>query len=454
MSKSNQQRRARRKHERAARERHAAQHHAAHAAAAPPPPEDLPVPELVSRAVHAAGGAHPDLAEVVVEDWASRLAARASERGRVDRELLNQGEQLLSVLWGQAFWRPADLVRLTRRRLKPAHVALAVALIAAEARRYSPAAFDRRWTDQLREIEAVVRWERDEAWLDEAAAELRLDRFSALACLLELLGMWSTAPVLTQVGPVPGRSAAPRPSLTEPVAGEPKLLARIRALLAKAESTEYPEEAEAFTAKAQELMTRHSIDEALLAARSGRADAPGACRIGIDSPYENAKALLLDAVAQANRARSVWDKQNGFCTVVGFESDLDAVELLFTSLLVQAVAAMNSSEVQRSGRSRSFRQSFLVAYASRIRERLTAATAKATAEATVPVADAEVTADPGELLPVLAAREEAVEEQTAVLFPRTTTGRAIRATDWEGWQQGQAAADRARLHGHDPALDG
>jgi hypothetical protein len=38
----------------------------------------------------------------------------------------------------------------------------------------------------------------------------------------------------------------------------------VRALLAKAESTTYPEEADALTAKAQELMARHSIDRAML----------------------------------------------------------------------------------------------------------------------------------------------------------------------------------------------
>ena len=35
-----------------------------------------------------------------------------------------------------------------------------------------------------------------------------------------------------------------------------KVLGRVRALLAKAESTTFPEEAEALTAKAQELMAR------------------------------------------------------------------------------------------------------------------------------------------------------------------------------------------------------
>ena len=39
-----------------------------------------------------------------------------------------------------------------------------------------------------------------------------------------------------------------------------KKLSRVRALLAKAESSSFPEEAEALSAKAQELMTRHALD--------------------------------------------------------------------------------------------------------------------------------------------------------------------------------------------------
>ena len=37
------------------------------------------------------------------------------------------------------------------------------------------------------------------------------------------------------------------------------MLERVRALLAKAESTTFPEEADALTAKAQQLMTRHAL---------------------------------------------------------------------------------------------------------------------------------------------------------------------------------------------------
>ena len=60
--------------------------------------------------------------------------------------------------------------------------------------------------------------------------------------------------------------------------------------------------------------------------------------------------------------------------MVGFAGDVEAVELLFTSLLVQATAAMMraGSRTGRNGRSRtrSFRQSFLHAYAVRIGQRL------------------------------------------------------------------------------------
>ncbi|CAM5363643.1 hypothetical protein SBADM41S_08730 [Streptomyces badius] len=142
------------------------------------------------------------------------------------------------------------------------------------------------------------------------------------------------------------------------------MLGRIRALLAKAEATGFPEEAEALSAKAK-LMARHSVDEALLAAGRPSPETPGACRIGVEPPYEQAKAVLLDAVAAANHCRGL--EPLGFSTVVGFETDLEAVELLYTSLLVQATTAMTKAEAaeRAAGRKRTktFRQSFLAAYA-------------------------------------------------------------------------------------------
>src|SRR3974377_713718 len=68
-------------------------------------------------------------------------------------------------------------------------------------------------------------------------------------------------------------------------------------------------------------------------------------------------------------------------TVVGFPSDLDAVELLYTSLLVQANTAMLREGAKKDAygrsRTRAFRQSFLVAYAYRIGVRLSPGTVHA-----------------------------------------------------------------------------
>ncbi|WP_141247300.1 DUF2786 domain-containing protein, partial [Streptomyces albidoflavus] len=230
-------------------------------------------------------------------------------------------------------------------------------------------------------------------------------------------------------------------------APENRMLGRIRALLAKAEATGYPPEAEALTAKAQELMARHSVDEAQLSAgRAGGADAPGARRISVDPPYETAKAILLDAVARANRCQAVWNEELAFSTVVGHEADLEPAELLYTSLLVQAATAMSRAEAaQRAGgrkRTKTFRQSFMLAYAHRLGDRL-AETARAATE-TLAAAD---------LFPVLAGRDLAVTEETRRLFPRTTTTRVRGADDRAGWDDGIRAADLAGVDGHRGRID-
>ncbi|NEB84814.1 DUF2786 domain-containing protein, partial [Streptomyces anulatus] len=227
------------------------------------------------------------------------------------------------------------------------------------------------------------RWRRQLAELPAPVPRNRPDRFRYAGDLLELYRLLLRLPAIEPVGPPPGAAAdrLHRP----PAADEPRMLTRIRALLAKAEATGFPEEAEALTAKAQELMARHSIDEALLAARTHSRETPGACRIGVEPPYESARAILLDAVASANRCRAVWNDDLGFTTVVGFEPDLEAVELLFTSLLVQGTAAMTRAEAgQRAGgrkRTKTFRQAFWMGYAQRLGRRLADGAERATAAA-------------------------------------------------------------------------
>lgn len=370
-------------------------------------------PSTVERAFEAALYADSDAA---LDTGASLLAADPAS----DAELARRGEEFVAQAWRRG-WQPADAVRIVRRDLDDVHVRLVSALILEEAGR------DRRprgprWAAQLEE-------------LGDAGAP-RTDRFSYATALLQLYRLLLRLPAiepLDSLGPpdAPRHATAPQDS---------RMLTRIRALLAKAEATGFPEEAEALSAKAQELMARHSIDEALLAARTHAKDAPGACRMGVEPPYETAKAVLLDAVAGANRCRAVWNESLGFSTVVGFEPDLEAVELLYTSLLVQATAAMTKAEAaQRAGgrkRTKTFRQSFLAAYAHRIGDRLATAAEGAEGQA----ASAE-----GELLPVLVARDVAVTDHMERMFPDTVTTRLRGVSDAAGWQEGAAAADRAQV---------
>ncbi|RPK77959.1 hypothetical protein EES45_19175 [Streptomyces sp. ADI97-07] len=366
---------------------------------------------------------------------ASLLAADPS----ADEELHRRGEEFVRRAWSRG-WQPADVVRIVRRELDATGAALASALITAETARYGR--LPPRWADQLDALPAPE-------------PRNRPDRFTYASALLELYRLLLRLPVIEPVGPPP--STAADGLHLPPAHGEPRMLTRIRALLAKAEATGFPEEAEALTTKAQELMARHSIDEALLAARTHAGGTPGACRIGVDAPYESAKAILLDAVASANRCRAVWNSDLGFTTVVGFEPDLEAVELLFTSLLVQGTAAMTKAEAgQRAGgrkRTKTFRQSFLMAYAQRLGSRLAADTARVTAAADTGDRAGRGGEAPAQgLLPVLAARDVAVTDAAERMFPRTTTSRVRGATDAEGWDHGTAAADRASMGGRGPGI--
>ena len=74
-------------------------------------------------------------------------------------------------------------------------------------------------------------------------------------------------PELPLIVPVPGSASARSSASVSSV--DQKVLAWVRGLLAKAESTQFPEEAEALSAKAQELMNRHAFERAV--PRCGRA---------------------------------------------------------------------------------------------------------------------------------------------------------------------------------------
>lgn len=382
----------------------------------------------------------------------------------VDPVLIAVLRDACAALW-RGGWQPVELHRIVARRGHPTHAQLVTDAVAAHLRQFPRAAVDERWLAQAEALGAQVWWISDATYLDELATRWKLDRVAVLDVVLTLLAILSELPPIEVLVPPPGTAPA-RGDRSGTGGGsgarqriDTRLLDRVRALLAKAESTTYPAEAEAYTAKAQEMIARHSIDEVLLVARAGDAGVvPFARRIGVDHPYEGEKASLLDAVARANRCHMVWSPELGFATVFGFDAEIDAVDLLYTSLLVQAHRTMAQTEPPggKAGRARlkAFRQSFLVAFAVRIGERLAGAAEAALADATS--STDETGTGPGttaaaDLLPVLASRDEQVRETMQSVFPRTVRARGGRVDSRDGWDSGRAAADRAALPTRDAA---
>jgi len=328
--------------------------------------------------------------------------------------------EALQTAWGRN-WDAVEVARQTGRRLGDRHARYVADVIGRHAG--GP-----QW------------WTSGRPHLGQWAAREGVSPIDALACAVDVLGLLMRLPTLPKVG-----GATSEPARRSPRPGQDgRILERVRALLAKAESTTFPEEAEALSTKAQELMARHAIDTAMVVAGGGAgpADGPTGLRVPVDDPYAGAKSILLSAVASANGCRAVWSKGLGFSTVVGFESDLEFVDLLYTSLLVQATTAMVAAgpQVDRSGRSRtrSFRQSFLLAYATRIGHRLRAAEAASRASARMEYGEA--------LLPVLADRSDAVETACDEAFPGAVR-RSVSISNAAGWAAGSAAAELASLAG-------
>ena len=330
-------------------------------------------------------------------------------------------------------WTPHDLREVVRRQFPEPTVGHLISVAADVTAQHSPAEVHPAWRAQLGGVEAgggSQRW----------ARQHRLPWPEACIMLVELLVRLVTLPGIEAVLPPPGSP----PATAHPTGIDERVLRKVRALLAKAEATEYEDEADALTAKAQQLMTAHSIERSLAEADEPQQAQPAARRIWIDAPYVDAKAMLANNVAASNHCRCVFSKDLGFVTLVGFPADLGTVELLTTSLLVQAARIMTASGSQQdwrgTSRTRSFRQSFLIAYAQRIGERLTEA-----ATETETQIDAERS---GALLPVLASRSEAVDAAAAEMFPGTVE-RSVRISNAAGWGAGRAAADLARFDVHD-----
>lgn len=132
-----------------------------------------------------------------------------------------------------------------------------------------------------------------------------------------------------------------------------KMLERVRALLAKAASTNFPEEADAFRAKADELMTAYAIEQWQVdALQDGQGKRPMPERRDVDfswysgTPFRDQLWWIYTELATHCRCKVVANKvfraEDGRrVPVIGLASDLDYLDLLFTHIMVDFMSQID-----------------------------------------------------------------------------------------------------------------
>jgi Protein of unknown function (DUF2786) len=222
------------------------------------------------------------------------------------------------------------------------------------------------------------------------------------------------------------------------------VLARIRKLLAVAEHPNTPpEEADTATRAAERLIAKHAIDEALLEATAPTKARPESRTIVIDAPYATAKTRLAGVIATAHGVRAITiqgPNEPVRVTLIGFAADLQVVELLYTSLLLQVTTSVR----RQSESGRAFRRAFLIGFAAEVGERLRAARGEAVSDADAAGASTAL---------ALRDRQHDVDDAVREQFPRLRTTRTT-VSDRRGLIAGQRSGAAADLGSGGNRLDG
>jgi hypothetical protein len=234
---------------------------------------------------------------------------------------------------------------------------------------------------------------------------------------------------------------------------KPAELEKIQALLAKATATTFPEEAKAFMAKAQELMSKLRIDEGMAQQQQSKPDEVIDVRQPIKANvYQGPKLELLRIIAYRNNCLIVTSTGVDVLNVdvFGFKSDVEWTLKLFNLLLTQAKAELVDSanldqmceDYQNHCTSPiKWRNAFMNGFNSKIRDRLDQAKLRAEARA-----KRQYGAKP--LAVVLADQEKAVRRRRDEVYPHLERGRgskAGRSASGAAYGLGKQAAEKADI---------
>ncbi|MGI9578076.1 MAG: DUF2786 domain-containing protein [Microthrixaceae bacterium] len=233
----------------------------------------------------------------------------------------------------------------------------------------------------------------------------------------------------------------------------------IQKLLSRAEATDFESERDACLSKVAELMARHSIEEALLRSDQPEqtVESPTERLLVVPAPYAARKVSLFGAVGE-HAGCTVIDlgtDDSGVRRVaaVGFPADLDRMEVLVTSLLVQLTRSMLESPTRpkrSAGATAAWRRSFVSGFTWRVSERLHEANK---AQASDAERGAVRRTDRGTSVALaLIERQDAVDDEVSRRYPYLRTRRMDGGSSHDGHRAGRAAGNRAGLG--DAALRG
>lgn len=225
-----------------------------------------------------------------------------------------------------------------------------------------------------------------------------------------------------------------------------RLLDRVRKLLVKAEADGVtPAEAQAFTAKAAELMAKYGIDRALLAADRPETDQAADRMLDIDNPWAREKAHLLCGLASALRCQCILlggSRPGSRVHIFGFSSDIDRTDVLYTSVLIQMWHGLAAARVPDwTSSPRAWRRSWLLGFATAV-----IAKVREAEQGAVSAATAHDSPSGERTALVLADRSLLIRRQVEQAYPVTRkakvtyTGGGYR----DGYSQGQRADIGAR----------
>lgn len=220
-------------------------------------------------------------------------------------------------------------------------------------------------------------------------------------------------------------------------ATDDKVVDRIRKLLAQAEGTNFGPEAETAIAMAHELMARYSIDEVKLHEAKGIKDSAKdvivkQMRVSQQKKFRDQRHALLHQISMLNRSRAIIT--NDFMTILGFPRDVENVEVMYTSLVVQMFGAL-FMEPQHT--SQTWADNFCFGFVERIVRRLKDVKRDV---------EAEVAPQGSSTALVLVSRGEMVEQKTKEKFPSLSQARVKKVVvDPFAGERGRQAADRSDI---------